>query len=399
MSYFSNIELEEEVLNFEIKNLPPGLLNALRRTIICNIETLAFRTEYGKESDIIIEKNTSSLHNEFLSQRIGLIPIHYEPKNITSFNSKNYEFFIDVTNNTTKSIDITTENIQIRDLTKEPPVILNKKETEKFFPPNKITGDYILINRLKPNKFGNKTEGECLKVKMKAEFSTGSEHARYIPTSVAIFTNIRDPEKIKIEIQKRIEKKNLELKADKKKELNEMEKNDLIRTFMVSEADRYYYTDSSGEPNRFLFTIETDGRIPSHLIFDKALFKLESCLKQLVKKIDDTEYITFENSDCIMNSIDMILNDEDYTLGYLIQEYLYKLYQNVPKETKKVKYIAANVPHPLENKLLVRITLEDLNLGIDYIKELIREASNHIIGILNELKKEFKSIDKFVLDR
>ena len=195
MSYLSDIQLEEDILNFEVKNIPPSLLNALRRTIICDIETLAFRTEYGKESDIVIEKNTSSLHNEFLAQRLGLIPIHYEPKNITSFDSKKYEFFIDITNDTTKSLDITTEHIQIRDLSKEPPVILNKKDTQKFFPPNKITGDYILINRLKPNKFGGKEQGETLKIKMTANYSTGREHARYTPTSVSIFTNVRDPEK------------------------------------------------------------------------------------------------------------------------------------------------------------------------------------------------------------
>ena len=100
-----------------------------------------------------------------------------------------------------------------------------------------------------------------------------------------------------------------------------------------------------------------------------------------------------------MNSFDIIVNDEDYTLGYLIQEYLYILYQNVPKEDKKIKYIAANVPHPLENKLLIRVSLENLNLGIDYIKELIKESCNNIINIIIELKKEFKSIDKFVLDR
>ena len=308
-----------------------------------------------------------------------------------------YEFFIDITNNTTKFLDITTEHIQIRDLSKEPPVILNKKDTQKFFPPNKITGDYILINRLKPNKFGGKEQGETLKIKMTANYSTGREHARYTPTSVSIFTNVRDPEKTKIELQKRIEKKNSELKSQKKRELNQIEKNELITTFMVSEADRYFYTDSSGEPNRFLFTIETDGRIPSHIIFDKALFKLEDNIKKFVKKLDDTEYINFQNSDCIMNSFDIIVNDEDYTLGYLIQEYLYILYQNVPKEDKKIKYIAANVPHPLENKLLIRVSLENLNLGIDYIKELIKESCNNIINIIIELKKEFKSIDKFVL--
>lgn len=399
MSYFGNIEIKEDLLNFEIKNLPPALLNSLRRTIISNIETLAFRTEYGKESDIIIEKNTSSLHNEFLCQRIGLIPIHYDSKNITSFERKNYEFFIDVTNNTTKSMDITTEHIQIRDLSKETPTILSKKETEKFFPPNKLTGDYILINRLKPNKFGGKNEGECLKVKMYADYSIGKEHARYTPTCVSIFTNIRDPEKIKTEIQKRINNKNEELKRDKKKELNEIDKKDLIQTFMVSEADRYFHTDQSGEPNKFLFTIESDGRIESHNIFDKALFKLDNSIKDFIKKLDNEDFIKIENSDCIMHSFDILINDEDYTLGYLIQEYLYRLYQNVPKEDKKIKYISANVPHPLENKLLIRISLENINLGIDYIKDIIREASNHIIGIITELKKEFKSIDKFVLDR
>lgn len=399
MAYLSNIQLEEDILNLEVKNLPSSLLNAIRRTIICDIETIAFRTEYGTESDIVIEKNTSSLHNEFLSQRIGLIPIQYEPKNITSFNSKKYEFFIDISNNTTKSLDITTEHIQIRDLTKEPPVILSKKETEKFFPPNKITGDYILINRLKPNKYGDKDQGETLKIKMTANYSTGKEHARYTPTSVSIFTNVRDPEKIKVELQKRIEKKNTELKSQKKRELNQIETKELINTFMISEADRYFYTDSSGEPNRFLFTIESDGRIPSHIIFDKALFKLEDNINKFIKKLDDTEYINFKNSDCIMNSFDIIVNDEDYTLGYLIQEYLYMLYQNVPKEHKKIKYIASNVPHPLENELLIRISLEDLNLGTEYIKDLVKDSCNHILSIIIELKKEFKGIDKFVLDR
>ena len=34
MSYLSDIQLEEDILNFEVKNIPPSLLNALRRTII-----------------------------------------------------------------------------------------------------------------------------------------------------------------------------------------------------------------------------------------------------------------------------------------------------------------------------------------------------------------------------
>ena len=50
--------------------------------MISEVPTIAFNTNYGKETDIVIEENTSSLHNEFLSHRLSLIPINIPHKNI-----------------------------------------------------------------------------------------------------------------------------------------------------------------------------------------------------------------------------------------------------------------------------------------------------------------------------
>ena len=173
MKFLSNFKLENETISFHVDNLSHAFLNALRRLIISDIPTIAFRTEYGRESDIVVHKNTSSLHNEFLTHRISLVPIHYDSSKIENFEKDKYEFFIEVTNKSTKPMDVTTEHIQIRDLSQEPHVLLSKDQCQKFFPPNRITGDYILLNRLKPNRGGLEQQGETMHITMKSDFSTG----------------------------------------------------------------------------------------------------------------------------------------------------------------------------------------------------------------------------------
>ena len=234
---------------------------------------------------------------------------------------------------------------------------------------------------------------------MYADVSTGKEHARYTPSCVSVFNNKRDLDKIKIALEQKIKEKNEQLEKDKKSHLTDDEKSALIRSFMVCDADFHYHTDERGEPNVFEFTLESDGRIESHIILDKSLFILENKLNSFVKRMNLGETITFKKSDVIMFSYDMIIEDEDYTLGYLLQHYLYKLYKDVEEGDKKINYVASNVPHPLENKLVLRVGLVDNNLKEDYIKKLVSSAVDEIKKVITKLKDELKNCDKFVLDR
>ena len=61
--------------------LDKTIINGLRRTLLSSIETYAFRTTYDN-TNIIIEKNNTSLHNEFLLDRIGLIPLYLNPEKV-----------------------------------------------------------------------------------------------------------------------------------------------------------------------------------------------------------------------------------------------------------------------------------------------------------------------------
>ena len=386
--YFKNFILENENLYFDAHKLKTSFCNALRRIMISEIETIGFRSSYDEDSDIKIEINTSALHNEYLGHRLSLLPIVIPPKDISSFVKDKYEFHIDVINNKENPIDVTSEDISILDTTTGN--ILSQTETRKFFPPNNITKDFILINRLKPNKVDG-IDGEQMKVIMKADRGIGKEHSRYTPTCVSVFTNKIDNSKVEVALKEKLSKNNKTLSAEEIKKIS--------RSFKLSESERHFYTDEKGEPHIFDFNVESDGRIPPQIILNTGIFVLENKLKKLKSNLDNKEVVTFNNSDCIMDSYDVLIKDEDYTIGYLLQQYVYLLY--LDKEPKDIKYIATSVPHPLENNLLIRISLENSvnkENSIVNIKKILDGTIDYLLDIIVKLKGEMKNSFKSNLD-
>ena len=147
---------DPDTLKFLAEDVDCSLLNAIRRIIIGEVPTLAFRTEYGRESDIKILKNTSALHNEFLGHRLSLLPIHYDYTKFDDFTPDKYLFVLKKQNTTNRTMDITTEHIEVKDISKDPPTIMSDTFRESLFPRDPITKDFILINKLKPSKSGNR---------------------------------------------------------------------------------------------------------------------------------------------------------------------------------------------------------------------------------------------------
>ena len=67
----------------------------------------------------------------------------------------------------------------------------------------------------------------------------------------------------------------------------------------------------------------------SHIILLNALDIFKKNLVNLAQEVKDDKKVEIYNSDCIMNSYDVAFEDEDYTMGYLIQAYIHKLYKDV----------------------------------------------------------------------
>ena len=75
---------KKDTILFDIRGTPEegldkSILNALRRTIISDIPCVAFRVERNN-NDLIIKKNSSSLHNEYIEDRISMIPLSINPE-------------------------------------------------------------------------------------------------------------------------------------------------------------------------------------------------------------------------------------------------------------------------------------------------------------------------------
>ena len=377
---------DPETLKFQAEDVDCSLLNALRRIIIGEVPTMAFRTEYGRESDIKILKNTSALHNEFLAHRLSLIPIHYDYTKFSDFSPDKYLFVIKKQNNTNRTMDVTTEHIEIKDISKDPPTIMSDDFRENLFPRDPITKDFILINKLKPSKSGIGEEGEELDITMRATMGIGNENSQFCPTCVSVFTNVQDPEKVDAEFNDLIARKNAERKGNP---LSTAEVNAERITFNSLDAQRYFYTDERGEPNRFEFTIESDGRIPSHVILTTSMDIFKDHIRQFVARVKDETQVEIYSSDCIMNSYDVAISDEDYTIGYLLQYYIYKLYQNI--ENPVVKYVASNVPHPLESKLVFRIGMVETGTKPEAIRTLISNTCEVISSQISKLRQTVTS--------
>jgi DNA-directed RNA polymerase subunit L len=387
-AHFKNFVLDNETLTFEVYGLNPSFCNALRRIMISEIETLGFRSSYDESSDIKIEVNTSELHNEFLGHRLSLLPIHYPPKDITNYVKDKYDFIIEVVNNGNEYLDVTTKDIKIFDKTIGK--YLSEVETRNFFPPNPITNDYIFINTLNHNQVEG-MGGEEVKIIMKADKSIGKEHSRYVPTCVSVFVNKIDEARLETAFKEKMSLREDTLTSEEiKKE---------AKSFRLGEGERHYYIDETGEPNVFEFIVESDRRIPPPIILYKSLFVLEEKIKKFKTNLNNEEVVTFKNSDCIMNSYDVIVKNEDYTLGYIIQKYVYQLYQM--KDPKDIKYISTDIPHPLENNLVFRISLEnsvDKDNSISNIKKVMEGTIDYINEIIVKLKGEMKNQFKGNLD-
>ena len=366
---------DDYLLKFELVNTNNSFANAIRRTCLSDVETLGFKTEPFEESNVNIIENTSSLHNEFLAHRIGMIPIYFQ--NLDSFDTSKYRFILEEQNKTSKTIDITTKNFKVLDLESN-----NQLDTDLFFPPNRNTGEYILITKLKPNPGG---EGEKIKIEAVATKSSGQINSRWSPVSKAVFNNKIDPGIAEEKLAEFIKKE----EAIKGALLSSKEKKVLINRFDINESERYFYTDENEEPNIFEFTIESIGVMKSLDILEKSLYiintKISKFLFNLTKFVSsgENDFVSIEKSDTVMQAFDIKIINETHTLGNLIQTFTNLL------SDSKLKFVGYFKPHPLNNHIILRVSVEDNNMKT--LVQILQDSCKEIKKITTLLSEQLYS--------
>ena len=305
--------------SFEIYDIDLSIINSIRRIILSEISIPGMIGE--KDTTINIIKSNGPLHNEYLTHRIGMIPVCLKEAEIDTYEDNSIILELNVENNTVNNINVTTKNIIGKRNDKE----IDKKELSEIFYPNMVTNDNILITRLRP--------GEYLHFTANVVKRNGKYNAAFNPVSLASFSFITDKSKITKETS-------------------------------ILDKERAYYVDEYGDPNAIRFELEVINKYitPKYLI-NKAIEILIDKLNNLITKIKTNEHTVKKYND-LDNTYEYTINDEDDTLGNVIQAFIYNKF--VRKNEKildnvECTYCGYICPHPLKNILNIRITLSEQN--------------------------------------
>lgn len=363
---FSNITNDDGFLKFTLSDTNISFANAIRRIILSEIPCVVFRTTPHEKNLANIEINTSRLNNEIIKQRLSCIPIHIDD---VQFPYWDHEIGIDVNNETDSTQLVTTENIEI--LYRKTQTKLSTDEVRAIFPPDSITGDYIIITRLRP-RISNGVPGEHLKLTCGFEIGTAKENGSFNIVSTCGFAATPDEEAIKAkwsEIEKNLKERGASPDEIEYKQLdwNHLDAKRITR------------------PDSFDFIIESVGIFTNENIVVKAGEVMLSKLDKFKEQLENGEIKIITSKTTMEHCFDVILENEDYTLGKVIENILYTKYYQT-----SINFCGFQKPHPHINKSILRVNFIQ-ETDVEQLKLLLIETASIGNDVFAKISDYFKS--------
>lgn len=335
MSTITSLKKSLNAIQFKINNKKENyeiaLINGLRRIILVNLDSFCFSRE-----SIIFQKNTSIYNEDFMSQRFSLISLN--AKEFSKLDLTKVEAHFHATcENAVESISYYAKDIKLYYLENEDEEGKRLLDNSKY-----ITIPDILLANIKPTQ-----EMICtFQVKRGSHKENGG---MYCPVSKCVYF----------------------FESDSKNESPIAREKDYLKT-------------KSLLPLIYNFEIETDGIYPIVEIFslgcDYFIQLLQNKIEE-IKNIETSSTVYIETSPTNMNGFDFIFEKNDDTLGNVIQTY--------GIQDKDIHYIGYHIPHPLDRKLFIRLSLVNESAARSVYENKMIQIMQRIISILQALKSDY----------
>jgi DNA-directed RNA polymerase subunit L len=356
------------ILLFTLSDVNVSIANALRRILQCEIQVPCFKSESNEEKhkcQIVV--NTTRFTNEVIKQRLSCVPIYIKD---TKINAENYILEIDVKNSTKDVVYVTTKDFKLKNKTTGKNI---KDETvNKIFPPNEMTGDYIEFLRLMPANTSSQ-QGEHIKLTCPLTYGIAKESGCFKAVSLATYGNTLDEAKASLAWE--AEEQRLLNEGDIDDEKIMMEK----RNWYLLEGKRHFIQNS------FDFKVKSIGVFQNEDLLNMAVNVLKDKLTRTSSSIksNDKDYLEIKNTITNMPySYDIILYNEDYTLGKVLEYYCYEQYY---EKQPLLSFVGFRKEHPTDTKSILRIAFKENTPNTEIIK-IIDNICSYVISILNKIK-------------
>ena len=361
-----NVTEQDGKLTFTLSGVNVSLSNAIRRTLLSTIPLVVFKTAPYEENKANITINTSRLNNEILKQRLSCIPIYIKDMDMPL---QNYIMELDVENLTDSIMFVTTENFKIKNVARNE--YLSDKDTREIFPANQYTGYFIDFLRLRP-KISDEIPGERIQMTCEFTIGTAKENGMFNAVSTCSYGYTLD----EIQIEELLSQKQQEWKdADRTKQEIEFDS----KNWRLLEGQRVTKKDS------FDFIVETVGIFENKELIIKACSILIALLTKTNDLIDQDELRIEPSINTMQNSYDVILENEDYTLGKMLEFMMYAKYF---EDTKILTFCGFKKMHPHDSDSIIRIAYAaETDKAI--VKQNLKTCITDAIGIYESIQKRF----------
>lgn len=294
-------EILPDSVKFVLRDSDDSVANSLRRAMIAEVPTMAI--------DLVeIEENSSVLHDEMLSHRLGLIPLVSHNVNLFSYSNNcdcengcercQVEFTLDVLNTGDEPLLVTARDLNTTNNNGVVPVLNDNSEDPALNEGSSKNLDIVIV------KLG---KNQRLKLRAVAKKGMGKEHSKWSPVCVATYQY--DPEVI--------------LNQDAVAQLSSEQRNaiaascptrvftyrDTTRELVVEEVSKCMYclecvktaqsfqgvdngrdvVTIAQKKGQYVFSVESNGSVAPEFIVIAALEALQSKLNVLHTEIQTTK--------------------------------------------------------------------------------------------------------------
>ena len=272
-------------------------------------------------------------------------------------------------------------NIENYDLEKP----LSQKKKDEIYRPYKFRGNthYCLVTELKTTN----TEDTYQEIQFYGSPSVGFgyQDAKFQSVSQATYSFKIDDKMVDEVLKDKIAREGV----------SEDERESYERKFRLSESERYFYRDNTGEANSYNFAIKS-----SHYFDPENLFKMS--IDILIQKCENLklEFIQFLKEETSRVSVEndkeyiyrYEVEEESHTLGNLIQSHMMRYCVN---DDSIINLIGYKKPHPLEDKIVFIVSM---NKGhkLAHADEVVKTQSSttYILECMDELLQNLRVLYK-----
>jgi hypothetical protein len=309
---------------FRLLGGPPQAANALRRAITARVPTVAMVAFPPEACTITIATNTSQFNNEILKQRLACIPIHITDRGT---DVGKYTIRVSATANGPEARPVTTADFEV--VMTDTGTPLAPKARDAVFPANPLTGDHVLLARLRPATAGRDT-AETLEFTATMVWTEGAQGGSAASASTCAYAATPDQER-------------------QPAAWAEAGKPGTYEDWVLGAGA------SIVTPNSFDFTLESVGVYTNRQLLETGASTVVQAFERLAEYLGESTAVKPAES-TIPNCYDLTVIDDVYMTGPYVQ-LLIALEHCRGDAGERVSYVGFRKPHPHDATGVLRIAL------------------------------------------